>query len=844
VFSLRALLLSLTFLFAATAARAQGPESTEAALRETQAVQRASESTDEAPAEELTTLPGEGVETEWVPTFHPADWLIIAISILAVVGVFWLYWRERGAWPLVARLPLVGLRLAAIATLLWMWYGWSSQTFRTDLPEVIVAIDVSESMGTRDVERAAKLASTLPDRWGAAPDPEADRLTTALTFLAESKDRPLRELAERYRLRVYLIGQTVRPVDMEAEGGVEAALAGLEPRDESSALADAVRELLETQRGRSTAAILLATDGIVTRGREWEEAGETARARNVPLFFWALGDDEANERLRIVDLVADPVVFVGDRITFEVRVQGLVGDAGARVALRKKGDTETLAEAPLESTGASGEGSATLEYEPPEAGDFDFEVEVISAAAPPAEPASDADVEGESSRVVAVQVRDETIRVLYVQGYPSWEFRHLKDAISRQRKPGAEDAKTFDLKVVLQEADLGYARVDEEALASLPATRDELFAYDVVILGDVPPGYLGRPWMENLRQFVEERGGGLIFSAGPRNLPWDYRQTPLEPLFPFDPAGVTPLPAGDLVAERKLAPTRLGLTTAEFQLAPTPGESLSRWSDLSGLRWYVPLRSLRPGARSLAELAATDTSADPIPVVAMQYFGAGKTLFVGTDETWIWRRRGGDEAFRLFWTRAIRDLARAKLLGSEAKIEVASDRREYRFGEAVNLRVRFFDERQAPADDDGVSLVLTGDDGARRTLRLSRPGAARGEFSGSVEGLPEGSYRALLVTPATGAAPPSTTFAVAPPPGELARTRTDLAGMRAAASRSGGAVYREPDFAQALEDLPTGRAVRVDASRPVPFWNHWIAACVFISVLTCEWILRRRAGML
>jgi hypothetical protein len=68
--------------------------------------------------------------------------------------------------------------------------------------------------------------------------------------------------------------------------------------------------------------------------------------------------------------------------------------------------------------------------------------------------------------------------------------------------------------------------------------------------------------------------------------------------------------------------------------------------------------------------------------------------------------------------------------------------------------------------------------------------------------------------------------------------------MRAAASRSGGSVYREPDFAQALEDLPAGRAVRVDASRPVPFWNHWIAACVFISVLTLEWILRRRAGML
>jgi hypothetical protein len=68
--------------------------------------------------------------------------------------------------------------------------------------------------------------------------------------------------------------------------------------------------------------------------------------------------------------------------------------------------------------------------------------------------------------------------------------------------------------------------------------------------------------------------------------------------------------------------------------------------------------------------------------------------------------------------------------------------------------------------------------------------------------------------------------------------------MRAAAGRSGGTVYREPDFAKALDELPTGRAVRVDASRPTPFWNHWIPATLFISLVTFEWILRRRAGML
>ena len=66
-----------------------------------------------------------------------------------------------------------------------------------------------------------------------------------------------------------------------------------------------------------------------------------------------------------------------------------------------------------------------------------------------------------------------------------------------------------------------------------PVSREELFGYDVVFFGDVNPSYLSRPVLENLVAYVTERGGGLVFIAGPRHTPLAFRGSPLEDLFPM-----------------------------------------------------------------------------------------------------------------------------------------------------------------------------------------------------------------------------------------------------------------------------------------------------------------------
>ena len=101
-------------------------------------------------------------------------------------------------------------------------------------------------------------------------------------------------------------------------------------------------------------------------------------------------------------------------------------------------------------------------------------------------------------------------------------------------------------------------------------------------------------------------------------------------------------------ADRTLAegfsvrPTELGLASPALYLGDTPEESAEVWRKLPPLYWTLAAPNTTRGARVLAE---TDRPPFPtrdgrrMPVILMQYVGAGKVLFHATDETWRWRYR-------------------------------------------------------------------------------------------------------------------------------------------------------------------------------------------------------------
>src|ERR1044072_6772514 len=110
-----------------------------------------------------------------------------------------------------------------------------------------------------------------------------------------------------------------------------------------------------------------------------------------------------------------------------------------------------------------------------------------------------------------VNVEDRVPRILYVEGEPRWDFKFIRRAM--------DDDKSVALVTMLRttQKKMYYQGVSsDKELEGFPASVDELFKYQAIIIGSVELNYFSQAQQELLKQFVDRRGGGLIF-LGSRN---------------------------------------------------------------------------------------------------------------------------------------------------------------------------------------------------------------------------------------------------------------------------------------------------------------------------------------
>ena len=770
----------------------------------------------------------------------PAVMLVLVVA--AAAWVSYVYSRERGRAGRAMKTTLAVLRIALIVLVVFLLYGWMLHRHRTDLPDLVLLIDDSGSMATVDEDSDAGQQAALRRRLQAAGLHQPARIELAKLLLLENDAELLRQLQQRYRLKIYRIASSVRPLS-DGDGEVSEwspLIRGLEAVEPSSRLGKGLQDVFGIQRGRPTAAVVMLSDGITTEGKTISEVASEARRRAVPLFLVGLGNTRPPRDVRVADLLVDDVVFVGDLVHFDFQVTA-TGYQGGRTAVRLTvagQEGPPLAEQQI-TLGEDGiPQSVRLSYRPVEKGDYEFVVE--------AEPLGGEANLDNNRQASVVKVRDDALRVLYVQAYPSYDFRFLKTLLGRGLK-GDSTERAVELTTVLQDADLEYAALDETAARVFPVNRDELFAYDVLIFGDVNPSFLSRAVMENIVAFVEQRGGGLVVLSGPRYTPLAYRDTPLATLLPLN-LETASLPSPTAVLDQGFVPqpTRLGIASPQMQLADTLPASLAVWREMPEWYWSLSTSDLRPGARALAaDSSRIGSDGEHLPMISMQFVGAGKVVFHASDETYRWARHpGGEQYYARYWLQTLRYLSRAKLLEGGRLAELTSDRTEYRRGDTVRLRARFFDDRLAPAADDGVTVLLEADGNPRRQLVLRRDDVNRGVFEGLATNLPEGQYRTWIATPTLEGQPPSQRFAVVAPPGEQARLEMDAADLQAAAKTAQGQYYIFQTAGNLLGDLPRGRQVRIESLPPVPIWNSAVWAGLFVVLIAGEWLLRKRAGLL
>ena len=598
----------------------------------------------------------------------------------------------------------------------------------------------------------------------------------------------------------------------------------LNPQSQLTAMGDALRDLLTRERGQPLAGVFLVTDGANNSGSPPREIAGLFRQENIPLYVYGLGITSPRDII-VASLFAPDVTFVKDEVpvTVRVRSQGLAGQAG-QVKISLSG--QVVAKRDL-TFGPDGEQAVTLSFVPQAQGDFDLTASI--------DPRLDEAVKDNNARTQRLKVIDTKIKVLMVEQSPRWEFRYLQAMLLRDRR--------IELKCVLFEGDPALARsTNTPFLEQFPTRKEELFKYDLVIYGDIDPRRLAASSLENLNEFLSKFGGALVVVAGKKFVPNAYRRTALERLLPVELDAAASEPAGEPAAERpvRLELTASGRANAMLRLSDKEDESAAIWKQLPPIYWVAKVARAKPAAEVLLvdPDPVKETRFGKMPVVACQHYGLGQVLFVGTDNTWRWRKNAGDLYYTTLWGQMMQRLSVQRLLGGSKRTQLTSDRQNYLTGERVTICARLYTAGYEPVQDPtvkGVYGLRLGGTGRQTAVTLrplpEQPGLYRGEFIVATPGQFQFFIEQAPDSPLD--------FNVTDPRFELGETAMNESLLRDLAANTGGAFFREETLHK-IPDTITARAEKVRSPLEVELWGSPLYFWLLLGVVTTEWVLRKR----
>ncbi|RKY16145.1 MAG: hypothetical protein DRQ55_18605, partial [Planctomycetota bacterium] len=516
----------------------------------------------------------ETTRLEWLSL--PPVWVLVLVILPALVLVCrWLYLAEpsggRARWlPAVLRGALLSL------VLLFLFHPvHSRQRVRVERPVAALLLDDSASLREHDL---ADLASEL------GLPREAERRAV----VAAALERPLAELSQDYELLLYSFGSSLR-----ALGGLD----DLAAADGETRLGDALAALAAEARGRELTQVVLVTDGRVNAGRDPLAALASLATRQVPVSVVGVGDPEVPRDVRIADVTAPEVALAGDTVTLEVSVaaRGYGGDV-AQLSVTHAETHEQLARVDVVLPGDPGSSEVAqqlvrVSFVPEIEGDVDLALELTHMP-------GEADDVNNSARHL-LRVEPGRINVLYVEGYPRYEFRFLRDSLLRVENMQVQFLLLSASEDYIQDSSAGV-----DPLQRLPTGLEYLLEhYHVIILGDVHPQDLGpehEQFMADVKGFVEA-GGGFLMIAGERWSPREYDGTDIADILPviigeYEQEQGNVWDAGQAFRPRLARPRD---PHEIVSLKPDVDANQQLWEGEGGLApmtWYYPVAKVRSTA--------------------------------------------------------------------------------------------------------------------------------------------------------------------------------------------------------------------------------------------------------
>ena len=424
-----------------------------------------------------------------------------------------------------------------------------------------------------------------------------------------------------------------------------------------------------------------------------------------------------------------------------------------------------------------------------------------------------------------VDVARDRIRILHLNGRPSWDSRYLREVLANN--PRVDLLSFFILRNI---GDDVVAPTSELSLIPFPSNLlfdDYLSSFDLIIFQNFKyEPFIDKKYLSNIRKYVEKGGaflmvgGELSFQGG------SYSHTPIEDILPVSFKDVE-----TRFIDKEFRPKISGDFSNHPILRLEKELNKEVWSSLP------PLHGANMGLVANKDAYVLLKNESESPILVAGEFGEGRTALLATDSIWSWGFGGaGGRYFHRFWNNVIDWLIAEP---ETRRLQLESDKERYREEEQVLIKFKLLKENYQPAENITGKLTLSSRSGEviAKELKTDKLGGQVFPF------IPErsGFYEAVIEIEGL---QEKIMFSVLKDNAEFEKPLVNDFVLKKIAQVSGGQ-YKVLDGTNDLSALQfENPEIKVKShSRSFSLWENWWAYGLVVGFLVMDWWLRRKAGL-
>jgi len=722
-------------------------------------------------------------------------WLLVVLVVAGGGVLGWFGWQKTRAagWPLLRSAALWVMQSTIVALLLLMLWqpGISVAMLKKQQNVVAILLDDSKSMGLTDggVVRRDEMVKTLDSGL-------------------------LDELKKRFQVRFYRVSDHLE----RTEGHKN-----LKGEKTSSRLADGLKQIAAETGSLPIGGIVLMTDGADTSGGIDRDTVNALKGRQLPVHTVGYGREQYDRDIALVDVQAPVRVLADSRLGVQVILRQR-GYAGQKTKLSLKDGDKTLTSKEIM---LAADGSAQTETVLFNAGPAGIRTVQVSLGL-----LSNEENSGNNQMTRLVQVEERKPRVLYIEGEPRWEFKFIRRAL--------EEDKSVQIVTMLRTTQNKIYRQGvnnpKELEAGFPATPEEIFAYEGIIIGTVEASYFTPTQQSLLRAFVDRRGGGVLFLGGRASLSdGGYAASDLKDILPV----VLGDRKGTFVRDKAhLELTTNGSENLALRIEEDAARNNERWKKLPFLADYQNPGTVKPGA--IVHVNAL-TESGKVPLLITQNYGRGRTAVLATGGTWRWQMSQPleDKSHEMFW----QQLTRWLVAGTPGTVLASTTQTVFTDDPKIPLRAEVRGKTYELQPDGQVEARVSGPAGSAQTVVLQPDPVHPGVYTGEYAADQPGSYLVEMVASHNGERTGTDTIAFRREDGvaESFHTEQNRELLERLASETGGK-YWKPDNTKKLPDEIALSEAGISSREIRDLWHLPVFFLLLAALRAGEWLLRRRWG--